>query len=99
MPYTIRTTENVAVSGTTAQFTSAMAPGFQYRFTASTDCWIRVASTGTAAVADTANNILYIKGQTLFIANPDNVGSTNGFVNVIQDSAAGRASLELVESV
>lgn len=98
MPYAIRSTQYAAVSGTTAQFTSAMQPGQTYMFTCNTDCWIRVAATGTAAVANTANNILYIKGQVLFLANPDSSGTTNSFVNVIQDSASGDACLSLVES-
>lgn len=95
--YAIRSTQYTAVSGTSAAFTNPMEPGHTYMFTANTDCWVRVTATGTDAAANTANNILYIKGQVLYLMNPDSTGTTNSFVKVIQDTAAGDATLALLE--
>ena len=99
MPYTIRTSQYVAIAGTSAKFAAAMASGQQYRFTANTDCWVKVTATGGAAAADTADNHYYVAGQTLLLANPDQGSETNAFVHVIQDSAAGDATLSLIEVV
>lgn len=99
MPKTIRSTQYVAVAASSAKFTNAMVSGYQYMFTANTDCWVLVGATGGSAAADTANNILYIKGQVLFLANPDSDSTTNSFVHVIQDSAGGDATLALIEDV
>ncbi len=99
MGYSIRTSQVLAISGTSAKFTNAMSPGCKYRFTATTDCWVKVTATGGAAAADTANNHLYIKGQTLILANPELSSTTDYFVHVIQDSAAGDATLSLIEGI
>jgi len=86
-------TQYLALTSTSAQFTSAMEPGFIYRFSANVDCWVRITTTGGAAAANTANNILYIAGQSLWLANPDVDGTTNAFVHAIEDIADGDASL------
>ncbi len=99
MPYAIRSSQYKAVTNTTGKFTNAMKPGFTYRFTASTNCWVLVGATGASATADTADNHLYITGQTLFLANPDQTGTTNSFVHVIRDTADGDATLSLVAPV
>ena len=92
-----RSVQYAAISGTSAAFTNPMEPGQIYAFTANTDCWVRVTATGTDAAADTADNILYIKGQMLYLVNPDSTGTTNSFVKVIQDAAAGDGTLRLIE--
>ena len=58
MPVTMRTAQYVAVAGTSAKFTNAMVSGGQYRFTANTDCWVKVTATGGSAAANTADNHL-----------------------------------------
>lgn len=99
MPYTIRSSQVSTVTNSSAKFTNAMKPGFTYRFTATTDCWVKVTATGGSAAADTADNHLYIKGQTLFLACPDQSSTTNSFVHMIRDSADGDATLSLIEPV
>ncbi len=100
MPPYIRSSQVVAISGSSAGFTNPMEPGQIYRFTATTDCWVKVTTSGGSAAADTADNHLYIKGQTLYLASPDANGvTTNSYVKVIQDSAAGDATLSVVEGV
>jgi hypothetical protein len=82
----------VSVSGTSAKFTNALQHGLVYVFTCNTDCWIKMAATGGAAAADTANNMYVDKGVPIELENRD-PGTTNSFLHVIQDSAAGNASL------
>jgi len=90
----LRTSQYKAIGGASAKFDSAMAVSQIYRFVANTDCWVLVGATGASAVADTANNHLYIKGQVIFLSAHD---AANGFVHMIQDSEAGDATLSLVE--
>jgi hypothetical protein len=94
----IRSTQYLAVTGTSGGFTNAMEPGFEYMFVANEDCWVKVTVTGGAAAADTADNILYIKGQQLFLKNPDHRGTTNSFVKVISDGTNCDAVLSLIEA-
>lgn len=82
----------VAVAVASAKFTNPMQPGVLYRFTANTDCWVKVAATGGAAAADTANNHFCISGQAITLAAPDS-GITNSFVHVIRNTADGKGTL------
>lgn len=97
-PIKTRISQTLAVTGASAQFANAMESGQQYRFTANTDCWVKVSDTGDSAVAAAADNHLYIKGQTLWLAIGQ--GETvDGFVHVIRDTADGSASLSLYEGL
>lgn len=83
----------VAVASASAKFTNAMVPGIIYRFTANTDCWVKVTATGGAAAASTTDNHLCLSGQTLILVNPDTSITTNSFVHVIRNTADGKATL------
>lgn len=96
MPPVIRTSQVLTVSGSSAKFTNAMKLGEVHRFSADVDCWVLVGATGASAAADTADNHLYLKGQTLWLSPHD---ETNGFVHVIQESSGGSATLSLVEGI
>lgn len=100
MPIGSRSAQYVAVGAGSAKFTTPMQPGQQYIFTANTDCWVKVTVTGGSAAANTADNIFYSAGQQLPLCSPDNGSTTtNSFVHVIYESAAGDATLRLVEGV
>jgi O-acetylhomoserine/O-acetylserine sulfhydrylase-like pyridoxal-dependent enzyme len=99
MPYAIRSSQYVASGAASAKFTNPMEPGFQYRFVCSADVWVKVTVTGGAAAADTADNHFVAAGQPLLLANPDNSGTTNAFVHVIQQTGAGDCTLSLIEPV
>lgn len=86
-------TQYLAVTSTSAKFTTAMEPGFVYRFAANVDCWVKITTTGGAAATNTADNILYLVGSQLWLANPDTDGTTNAFVHVVEDIADGDATL------
>jgi ABC-type uncharacterized transport system ATPase subunit len=93
----IRTGQVLAVSGTSAQFTSAMAVNQLYRLSANTDLWFLVGATGASATAgSSADSHFLAKGQVAYFGPHD---ATNGFVHCIQDSASGNASLSLVEGI
>ena len=83
----------MAVAVASAGFTNPMSPGMFYRFTANTDCWVKVTTTGGAAVAQAADNIFCISGQVLILCSPDDNATTNGFVKVIRNTADGVGSL------
>ena len=92
----------MAVAVASAGFTNPMSPGMFYRFTANTDCWVKVTTTGGAAAVSTADNQLYIAGQVLRLQSPDGTGvTTNAFVHAIKDTGMpdGRASLGIEEGV
>lgn len=101
MPFAISASaQYVAVATASAGFTNPMVPGVLYRFTANTDCWVKVTTTGGAAEASTANNTFCISGQVLILASPDydaaspsSATTTNGFVKVIRNTADGKATL------
>ena len=96
MAYGINTNgkQEVAVSGTSAKFTSPMQPGQQYIFWSSTDCFINVAATGGSA---TTSNTPVKAGQYVPLRGPERAAdaTTNYFVHVIQSSASGRAVLAI----
>ena len=93
--------ERVAVAAASAGFTTPMKPGQVYLFTANTNCWVKVTTTGGSAVADTSGNMYVHAGQTVYLSNladfdnslPSGTTTTNGFVKVIRDSADGDATL------
>ena len=95
MPIGSRASQYLAITGSSAKFTTAMARDVQYVFTANVDCWVLIGATGASAAADTANNILYIAGQQLPLCNSD-VNTTNSFVHVISDGTNGDGCLRTV---
>lgn len=96
MPFAPISTQYSAVTGTSAEFTAPMAPGRQYTLSCDVDCWVKVTTTGGAAAADTANNILVKAGTVLPLANPDTNITTNAYVCIIrQGSTSGDATLTL----
>lgn len=94
-----RSSQYLAVSNmASAQFTNPMLPGQMYYFNCNVDCWVRVTTTGGAAAANTADNILFKASQEpMALENPDTSITTNAFVHVIGDTAAGDAVLMLIE--
>lgn len=90
----------VAVAATSAKFTNAMRPGQIYRLTVNTDCWLNIGATGGAAQASTADNVLVLSGQTVYLTgphysatDPSSSTTTNAFVHLIRNSADGKATL------
>lgn len=83
-------------SGTSSQFTNPMVQGGQYLLRCEAATWVKVTATGGAAAADTADNHFVPAGGQLLLANLESTGTTNSFVHVIQDSAAGQCVLTLL---
>lgn len=83
----------LAVGASSAKFTNAMAQGVQYFFTCESDCWIKVAATGGAAAADTADNYFVKAGMMIPLCNQEDSGTTNSFVHAIRQTADGDATL------
>ncbi len=98
MPYlaSVTTSQVLAVGSSSGKFTNAMAQGAQYLFTCESDCWIKVAATGGAAAADTADNIFVKAGMTIPLCNTEDSGTTNSFVHAIRQSVDGDATLTKV---
>ena len=83
-------------SGTSGQFTNPMVQGGQYLLRCEAAAWVKVTATGGAAAADTADNHFVPAGGQLLLANLESSGTTNSFVHVIQDAAAGQCVLTLL---
>ena len=83
----------LAVATASAKFTNAMVPGQLYRFTANTDCWVKIGVTGASAAASAADNHLCLSGQTLILRNPETSETDESFVHVIRNTADGKATL------
>jgi len=79
-----------------AKFTNPMEQGGQYLLRCEAAAWVLVGATGASAVADTANNHFVPAGGQLLLANLETSGTTNSFVHVIQDAAAGQCVLTLL---
>lgn len=93
---TVISTQVLAVGSSTGKFAAAMQQGGQYLFSCENDCWIKVAATGGAAAADTADNVFVKAGQVIPLCNREASGSTNSFVHAIRQSADGDATLTLL---
>ncbi len=89
-------TQVLAVGSASAKFTNPMQPKNQYLFTCESDCWIHVGATGDSAAVDTAGNMFVKAGMVIPLMNPDDSGTTNGFVHAIRQSADGDATLTLI---
>jgi len=85
----------VAVAVASAGFTNPMDPGKLYRFISSTNCWVRVTTSGGSAAADTTNNHFVAANQEVYLRNPDVSSVANAYVKVIRDTADGDATLSL----
>lgn len=96
MPIKIIQSQVLTVSGSSAKFTNPMATGQQYRFTATTDCWVKVGATGDSAAAATAGNHFVAKGQWLPLSGDK---AAEQYVHAIQASAGGYATLSLIEGI
>ncbi len=77
----------VSYTGTAAAFSATMAARQYFQFTASTACWIKQGTTPTA-VAGAAGNIFVPLGAVLILD-----GGLGPDVSVVQDAAAGKATL------
>lgn len=91
----MRNSQVLAVGIASAEFTSAMTTGQKYMLISTTNCWFRVATTGTAAVAGTANNV-YLPADTPMILGTDSAAA--GFISAIRATADGTANLVILES-
>jgi hypothetical protein len=92
----IRQSQYLAVGATSGAFASEMIASRLYRFTANSDCWVRIGGVADSAAANTANNHLYIKGQTIYFSR---TAGDDGYVHVIRDAADGAATLSLIEGI
>jgi len=89
-----RSSQVATISGASVEVTSGMAVGQKYVLISTTDCWFRIAATGTAAVADAANNVYLPAGVYVEIKAES---ATIAFVSAIQASAGGTLNLVLLE--
>lgn len=89
-----RASQVATVSGTSVEITNPMLTGQKYALISTTACWFRVAATGTAAVAATANNVYLPAGVYVEIKAED---ATIAYVSAIQASAGGTINLVLLE--
>ena len=95
MPISTITSSVQQVTGVAGNFSDfAMVSGAQYRLSATTDLWYKIAAAPTAQ-ANTANNHFLARGAVAYIA----AKGADVKVSVIQDSANGYATLSLVEGV
>lgn len=98
MPKVRRSVQVATISDSSVKFTTPMQPGLDYVFVANTDCWVKVTTTGGAAVADTADNFFVLSGTEVPLRSPDNSGTTtNSFVHAIRNTANGTGCLIIVE--
>lgn len=81
--------ENIAVTGVAANFTKTLIAGRQCLLSANVDIWYRL--DGAAAVNGATSALLRAGNRSLLVFD-----GVNGTVSVIQDSVAGRATLEEV---
>ena len=88
-----RNTQIATISGASVEFTNPMAPGQKYALISTTDCWFRIAATGTAAAAAT-NNVYLPKNVYVEIKAES---ASIAFVSAIQATAGGTANLVLLE--
>ena len=96
MPISLGTAVTITTSGASQRFSTVMVLGSQYRFTCTQDCWIALGTGSETASAGGADCHLCVKGQVLLIGGSTADGGPTR-VSVIQDSAAGKATLSLVE--
>jgi hypothetical protein len=96
----------VAVAATSAKFAAAMDPNKVYRLTVTVDTWVHIGLTGDSAAAATADNMLVLAGQSVFLAHPyqpaggrSSASASAGFVHCIRASADGDATLTQVVEV
>ena len=97
MALTLKSSDVIAVSGASAQFsayssggTVTMQAGVEYELTATTDIWYRHDSANPTAAANTDSNHFLARGRAARVAGA-------GFkVAVIQDSAGGFAELAVI---
>jgi hypothetical protein len=89
-----------AVGAASAAFTNPMAMNQLYAFVSSTNCWVAVVATGTAATAAADARQYCYAGQMYILYNPDYqptapsaTTTTNAFVKTIRDTADGHATL------
>ncbi len=93
MPALTRSSQILTVATASAEFTNGMQEGQSYALISTTDCWFRIAATGTDAAA-AADNVFLPAGVYVEI-KPDS--ATIAFVSVIRATADGTANLILLE--
>jgi len=91
---TLTSSQYLATTTASAQFTSAMVDGQQYRLCVSTDSWVTVAVTGGSADAAAGSHLLKA-GQAIGLTKPKDV-ALSGFVHVEALADAGHATLSIV---
>lgn len=92
--FSASTPERVAVTSTSAQFSTTMVSGCTYELTSSARAWIKIAANPTAE-ADTTGNLLIAPDTPTRIAAQ---GSANK-VAIIRDTADGDATLARIGAV
>jgi hypothetical protein len=83
-----------AIGGASTQITSTLVAGKLYSFTTNTSCWIKQGFGAQTAAIATANNVLVPAGGTVYIH-----GSNGTHVSVIQDTAPGNCSINLMTEI
>ena len=89
----LRTIQNIAVTGVSAKFTTAMKPQERHLFVCNTDGYFLVGATG-GSVATTTGNV-FKAGLAYTLECNDT--EAQGFCHVISNGVSGRASLTLIE--
>ncbi len=91
---TLQSSQYLATTTASAQFTLPMEPLIQYRLAVSTDSWVTVALTSGSADAAAGSHLLKA-GQAIGLTKP--LGSAaDGFVHVEALADAGHATLSIV---
>lgn len=89
-----RSSQVATVTGASVEVTAGMVVGHSYALISTTDCWFRIAVTGTAAVAAAANNVYLPKNVYIEVKAES---ALEAFVSAIQASASGTINLVLLE--
>jgi len=85
---------SVAIAGTSATLTSTLVAGKVYSLVTNTACWIKQGVGAQTAVAGAANNVLVPAGGTVYLH-----GSNGPQVAVVQDTAPGTCSINLITEI
>ena len=90
----IGTSQVLATSAESAEFTDPMEYAHLYRLVCTTDCWFSVGAAGTGAVLEGADNV-YLPANMPMILSTNS--TLNGFISVINGTPPGVANLMKLE--
>ena len=92
MPERLLLHENITVGATTARNSTALAVGCTYRVVSTTACWVLQ---GGSAVEASSTTGAFLPADTVIEVRPRS--SSEAYIAVIQDAAAGTLNIARVE--